>query len=763
MTIINDNSRMYRPGITDRTREEEQFQVFLGRILTVDHERIVCTLEDLRTKTTYQNVSVWPANSNSFESTDVQMPEEGATCLCVPLHYDGGFSQVAILSYTLQETLRAMDAIAMRPMEEVGVYNQRRRGTYRKAYQGQKTVSMASGYTEKVDEGWDKQARDLSRDYLNTYRREWTQTTSRKVNYTDAGVSFSGQVHRPDADSLVACILPDGSKEFISYLQPGAKLEDRYNSGKQDVTAFVEHTTKVQEFALDYPVPVEILQSDLLDTILGTVSDPWQRTQIKQTGDISHDDKTFLIQQDADHPYSRSHKPVGSTTAEGATPQRKGFMIEHTEGTLVGYNRFDKVTYGKVLKPVLFPATKAGRFGSDVESGYLPVEDSNDHVEARLAASAFSMRFPYEYNTTRWDVTKEGFMSFEIGATLPKENIKWAGDYEHPHGAGRSLEGHLVGSLKMVIGKNRDEEDSIDIQALGQTILRLGADDASLPSDGREVSTQMRSQADAIQARTLQYWKKAKLNPGDAGDLESKTGAENISLRMGLDGGVVARFGARNPTSKRRHLMNGYQDGQGQQIASGSSRKDSRSAGRPTYGTGDDIYRFHDLTQVGSPQVSMLPYNWSGQPMDDMDKHGLSADLHFVRDVLLRIGANPASGQSLMLDLGGGMVLGIGKDKQGRSITASLDGGAEIVIGQNNEKKGLRLEINGDVDMTVKGNMHQHITGDYILEATTIRAIAKTDCVLTAQKIIEAALTRHTTEAPEIIHNQGLYESEEDS
>jgi len=64
----------------------------------------------------------------------------------------------------------------------------------------------------------------------------------------------------------------------------------------------------------------------------------------------------------------------------------------------------------------------------------------------------------------------------EIGSTLPKENIlkHWQGGYEHPHGAGRSLEAHLVGSAKIVIGKNRDEEDALDAQILGQSVIRLG-------------------------------------------------------------------------------------------------------------------------------------------------------------------------------------------------------------------------------------------------------------------------------------------------
>ena len=764
---LRDNSLMYRGDPNQHSRAQEEFQVFVAKVLSVDYERKVCTIEDLRTGTFYVDVSVLPANASSAEGTDVQMPESGSTCIAAPLLYAGGFSKVGILAYVVSEVQRTQDAIAFRGPEGVGGFQTRKRGTYRKAYPGQKTVSSTNGYSEKIDEGWDRSSGDLSRDKIDSSRHSWTQITGRRVTYTDAGLSFHGPINRPGAAAadVTPRVLPDGSNEYVVYLKPGANLSDRYLKNAQDIIPFAEHTERVQEFSLDYPLPAEILETELFDTVLGVQADPWQRTTVSQTGDLSFDNETFAITQDVDHPTSRTLKAVGPTTGEGLTPRRRAFILERTEGTLVGYNRFDAGTYGKVLKPVVFPYSKLGRFGSDVNSGYIPVTESADHVEARLAASAQAVRFPHEYNTTRWDVTKEGLITFEIGATLPKENIPLAGGYEHPHGAGRSMEGHLVGSLKLVVGKNRDEEEAIDLQALGQTVLRLGADDSSLPDSRRTVLTQTRSQGDTSQARSLQFWKQAKLKPGDAGDLTNKTGAENVSLRAAMDGAAVLRLGARNPASKRRHLMNGYQDGPGKKAwaVGDAGRQDSRSPGRPTYGPGDSTYSFHDLTQAGIPQVNMLPYNWSGNPVTDVDRHGLSLDLHAVRDILLRIGANPDSGQSLLLDLAGGLVAALGKDNQGRSVTASLDGGAELTIGPNAQGKGLRLEIRGDVDWTIKGNFHCHVTGDTIWESATERRIAKTDYIVTAQKIIETALTRHTTEAPDIVHNQGVYESDENS
>jgi hypothetical protein len=146
-----------------------------------------------------------------------------------------------------------------------------------------------------------------------------------------------------------------------------------------------------------------------------------------------------------------------------------------------------------------------------------------------------------------------------------------------------------------------------------------------------------------------------------------------------------------------------------------------------------------------------------------MDTTGLSADIHAVRDILIRIGANEQNGQSLLADLAGGIVAAVGKDKQGRSLTAAFDGGIEATIGSNNEKKGLRLEINGDVDIAIRGNLHLNVTGDISIESVRSTHVAKIMMVNKSLSIIDRASVVHTTEAPEIIHNQGFYDSPADS
>lgn len=768
--LVYNSGDQYPEALHAPGKIEEAYQVFQATVLSVDWEREVVTLVDLRTNSILTDVNIISCNANSNESTDIVMPEEGSTYLCVPVQYTKGFMRVALITPILTDTLRAKDAIGYRLLDKTPGYNVRKRGNYRKAYPGQRAVSMSSGYTEKTDGGWDKSSQDLSRDWLNTHRRQWTQITGRRVTYTDSGLVFQGSVSRPEADGVTPVTLPDGSKDYTVYLQPKAQPSDRYMSGKQDVIPFAENTVRVQEYALDYPLPPEILQTYLLDSVLGTTADPWKRTTIQtDPNGISFDNLTPFVHQSWDHPTgSVGGVPLGPALKEGITPQRRGFIVEGTSGTLVGYNRFDGATYGKVLKPVLSPYTQLGRFGADFESGYNPVIDSTDHTEARLAASCFTLRFPYEYNTTRFDITKEGFTSFEIGATLPTENVTNASPkglgasdgYEHPHGAGRSLEGHLVGSLKLVVGKNRDEEDAIDLQALGQTVLRLGADDTSLPDSGRTVLTQIRGQGDAPQKRTLNYWTAPKCGVGDAGILTNKTGMENISLRMGLDGGLVARIGARSEKVLRKHLQNGY-DAQGKTYS--ATNLNSHSPGRPVYTpSGDKTYQFNDLTQVGTPQMPEIQghYAWSGAPVSNADATGLSVDLHAVRDILLRVGANK-DGQSLLLDFLGGIVAALGADTKGRSITAMLAGGAEITIQPNTQGKALRLEINGDIDITHRGNLQYLCTGDFVTECTTLRHITKTDHVVTAQNINHTALSQVTLNGMDIVNGQGAIASDE--
>lgn len=766
-----------REPISTRSRTDEQYNLFVAEITHIDYERISCSIKGLNDQMEHHNISIVPSAFSSGEGTEMTMPEPGGHVLAVNLESKGSFSKVVIVAFLATSVVKAKDAISHRPVEKVKVFSDRVRGTFRKAYPGQKTTTFTQGFTEKLDNGWDRAAADYSRDHLDPFRRTRIESTGRNVSYNDFGLKYEGFVHRPEAseEDIKWYYLPDGSKEWILYLDWKEKdWKTRYYSGQKDMMPFTERTEKIIEFALDYPLPHEIYETDMLDKLLGLTKplpEWWKRTEILTKGGstepVEYDDETELISQDWDHPYDLKEKAVGPTKKEGKTPRRRGWIIEKSEGTLVGSNMFDQTTYAKVLKPSIFVVKKEGRFGSDTFSGYTPITKFPDQVEARMAASAWSLRFPYEYNTTRFEISKEGQVFFELGSTIPKENILWDPDkYEHPHGAGRSLDAHLVGSMHMVVGKNRDEEDSIELATLGSSILRLGADDTSLPNDRRKLLTQIRGKKDQVTDREIQFWdrphRKLK-SEGDCGDLENKTAGENVSLRAALDGGLFLRLGARNEASKRRHLINGYKDGQGKDrwTPESSDRIDSRSKGRPTYGAGDTKYRFHDLSITGKPTIGAKPYDkWSGDPVGDMDTTGLSGDIHAVRDILLRVGANPQNGQSILMDLAGGIVAAVGKDLQGRSLAGAFDGGIEWTVGQLNEKgKSARLEFNGDVDVFIRGNLHLNVTGDIIVESLRTCNVAKLMHVTKSTVIAQGAKVAHITEGLEIVHNQGLYTS----
>ena len=176
------------------------------------------------------------------------------------------------------------------------------------------------------------------------------------------------------------------------------------------------------------------------------------------------------------------------------------------------------------------------------------------------------------------------------------------------------------------------------------------------------------------------------------------------------------------------------------------------------------------MRYAGEPSLNMLPYNTAAYnalgpviPINSnvvpatsaMDQHGLSLDLHSNQDVLVRVGKNPGSGQSILIDSAGGLVATIGSDKQGRSVTASFDGGVQITIAANNGGKALQIELLGDIDIVQKGNFSFLCTGDWTTECTTWNHVTKTDSIITQQKFLDICLARNTIHSPDVVNQQG--------
>jgi hypothetical protein len=139
-----------------------------------------------------------------------------------------------------------------------------------------------------------------------------------------------------------------------------------------------------------------------------------------------------------------------------------------------------------------------------------------------------------------------------------------------------------------------------------------------------------------------------------------------------------------------------------------------------------------------------------------MDASGLSFDLHTVQDVLLRLGKNLTSGQSLLLDLAGGLVMALGKDNQGRSITAAMDGGMEITILPNAQNKAIRLNIIGDVDISHQGHLQYNCSGDIITDCGTYCSTVKLDRFLKQTNSFTKTNGVVRNESTELGNNEGF-------
>lgn len=149
-------------------------------------------------------------------------------------------------------------------------------------------------------------------------------------------------------------------------------------------------------------------------------------------------------------------------------------FIEKVSGTVVGndpYSVSGRSTYGKLLKPVLFNDPNASTGNPRME----PVANSEASSEKSLvAAYLYRMRRPDGLGELFVSHDKEGHIFMSVPAsTSKKSNL----------GAGRSLEADFKGSVKMVVGANKNDTASLDVIAKGGTKWSLG----SLAANGRSI------------------------------------------------------------------------------------------------------------------------------------------------------------------------------------------------------------------------------------------------------------------------------------
>ena len=149
-------------------------------------------------------------------------------------------------------------------------------------------------------------------------------------------------------------------------------------------------------------------------------------------------------------------------------------FIERVSGTVVGNNPYTvegRSTYGKLLKPILFSDPNASLGEPRLE----PVPNTSDESEkALVAAHLYRMRRPDGLGELFLAHDKEGHIFMSVPAsTSKKSNL----------GAGRSMEADFKGSIKLVVGANKNDSASLDVVTKGGTKWSLG----TLTSNGRSV------------------------------------------------------------------------------------------------------------------------------------------------------------------------------------------------------------------------------------------------------------------------------------
>jgi len=166
-------------------------------------------------------------------------------------------------------------------------------------------------------------------------------------------------------------------------------------------------------------------------------------------------------------------------------------FITQVTGTLVGNDKKDGSKYGKVLKPQVFgSATSVDRVTDYLEA----TPDEYDTL-----ASCYSLQF--NKTGAQIDVDKEGHLFTFFPASSGRQAL----------GAGRSWEALFDGSVKLVIGKESINNNSLILDTMGSIKATLGFD-----KDGRSsfITTQkgMRTLIQAPATDGFAYYMSAKGN-----------------------------------------------------------------------------------------------------------------------------------------------------------------------------------------------------------------------------------------------------------
>jgi len=158
--------------------------------------------------------------------------------------------------------------------------------------------------------------------------------------------------------------------------------------------------------------------------------------------------------------------------------EKKPLIVE-ISGTVVGPHK-SLSDYGKIWYATVFDSVNDKWPSNPRFTGFQPKLDK-DRLAYQLSLAKVLYLPRVKSNGAFFALDKQGklFVKLGMSARSQESQYKTSGIEQDPLGSHRSLEALLMGSVKMHIGKNWDQERSIDLSTDGQCRYRIGKDSGS--------------------------------------------------------------------------------------------------------------------------------------------------------------------------------------------------------------------------------------------------------------------------------------------
>ena len=709
----------------ERAEQAGLSELRLGRVAYVDQEHLQINVVLAQGGTIYVNLMLSSDSSRSGEAGSLPSVNSYVLVGCI----NKGVSSEWVLLGTVRSGDRSGQALlALKEHPEAPESNVVERQLSRKTKSSEFQIMAENGGEALFDEGYSFLAKDLSE-----IKSDFITETQISNLHNVVTQSFNGRVQQgaavrmlPDQTGLYAhpsgltfqYVTPDG-------LDPALRYQDGSNPGliaTEEVHVYHELTDLIPD-----PTPYIEGQMQGHTTDLNEIS-TFQASQGKagdwsrMSSDNPPDTQIIVVPLD-DNPHKPNPAQKLYTMDNISIQHRKDLRYTH-DSNLIGAFETDPIRYLSVLVPQVMFNKHETNFMHDHQT----LKDPHPHPKFRLRVPVRAEYSPLIYNQTAYYQTKEGYQQWVMGATLPKENHPVTGATTHYKGAGRSAEIFTFGGLEAVLGKTQDEEESLSLTTIGQVFAHIGADSGKAPHAGRTIKG-LNKLTGEMESLEVYNWTPL-LTPGGNSSYVHKGMAENLSLVLTTDGGMSARFGARDARVSRKFVSNGF-DPTGR---SKGGFSDSHNANRKVYGTGDSIYSFHKLSQATSGNLTAVPCKKGADSYAafDPDIHGRSWDIHLCSDWFMRVGKNPASGMSWAMDTDGGLLWWVGKDNHGRSLVLQADGGAQIHLNAASNGEALNLHITGNVNEFIDGSVTRTISGDLVedIKGSRTVTVGKDDTIM---------------------------------